>query len=284
LISDIPGWLVYNGVIDEINTLFNDKQTGYWSTWPFLEAQVYLTTDAPNAFNFWGFFDFSYGSKFGNTTAEWAISPSIILEEKSVLSFDIGVRTIHDFGTMTNDFRFAVVFSPDNGVTWNEAGIIKEWTIDDFNQYYNVSTPIIIELPTEHTGLIKFAFYNQIEANGIADYTVFFKDIKIESMTAEKDNPIIPIKTELFANYPNPFNPETTIKFAVKNDELVSIDVYNIKGQKVKTLIDDVVKKGEYSIVWNGTDDNGKNVSSGIYFYKMKTKDYSAVNKMILLK
>ena len=64
----------------------------------------------------------------------------------------------------------------------------------------------------------------------------------------------------------------------------VKIDIYNIKGQKVTTLLNEIRKPGVYNIVWNGIDDNGKNVGSGIYFYKMTTAEYTSTRRMIMLK
>ncbi len=94
---------------------------------------------------------------------------------------------------------------------------------------------------------------------------------------------IIEVPT-LFQNYPNPFNPETTIEYNLNENSNVLIEIYNIKGQKVKTLINDFQEAGYYSVIWNGKDSNGKPVASGLYFYSMQTDNYSEVRKMILLK
>ena len=89
----------------------------------------------------------------------------------------------------------------------------------------------------------------------------------------------------LIGNYPNPFNPTTTIKFSTTNsNELTRIEIYNLKGQKVKQLVNAQLSAGEHSVIWNGTDDNGKAVSSGVYFYKLKTDKKEISKKMLLLK
>ena len=99
---------------------------------------------------------------------------------------------------------------------------------------------------------------------------------------------LLPAVTELIGNYPNPFNPTTNIKFSLKADSKVSLIIYNVRGQKVKTLISDNMQAGWHSIVWNGRDDNGKSVSSGVYFNSFgtadQTGDYTSVKKIILLK
>ena len=86
------------------------------------------------------------------------------------------------------------------------------------------------------------------------------------------------------SNYPNPFNPTTTISFNLPSDSDVSIDVYNVKGQKVKTLVNQKMVAGNNNVIWNGDDNNGSKVSSGIYFYKVKTNQATAMKKIMLLK
>jgi hypothetical protein len=91
-------------------------------------------------------------------------------------------------------------------------------------------------------------------------------------------------KFELSPNYPNPFNPNTTIKYQVAHHSQVKIEVYNLAGQLVATLIDKQLPQGKYTVQWNGRDMNGKSVASGMYFVKMKAADFEKVNKIMLLK
>jgi hypothetical protein len=88
----------------------------------------------------------------------------------------------------------------------------------------------------------------------------------------------------LSQNYPNPFNPVTNIAFTVPRTAHVRLDVYNVVGQKVKTLVDQEMKPGSYAADWDGTDQSGKAVSSGIYFYRMEAGDFAGMKKMLLLK
>jgi len=85
-------------------------------------------------------------------------------------------------------------------------------------------------------------------------------------------------------NYPNPFNPNTTISFNLPNTAEVTLEVFNVKGQLVNTLVKDQMESGIHSVVWNGLDSNQKSVSSGIYFYKIISANESKSNKMILMK
>ena len=90
---------------------------------------------------------------------------------------------------------------------------------------------------------------------------------------------------ELSGNFPNPFNPTTTILFSVtQTSSFVTLEIYNIKGQKIKTLVNKLIPAGEHSAFWNGRDSNDKQVGSGIYFYKLKAGEFQKVKKMVLIK
>ena len=88
----------------------------------------------------------------------------------------------------------------------------------------------------------------------------------------------------LSQNYPNPFNPDTDIAYSIRESGRVSVKVYNVRGQVVRTLVDRSMQAGEYTAHWDGTNKNGQLVSSGIYFCKLEAADFSATRKMILLK
>jgi hypothetical protein len=90
--------------------------------------------------------------------------------------------------------------------------------------------------------------------------------------------------TKLAQNYPNPFNPSTEIKFSLRNKSKVTLRVYDVSGRLVNTLVDGVLGEGKHSVNWNGINSNGANVASGVYFYRMDTKDYTESKKMILLR
>ena len=100
----------------------------------------------------------------------------------------------------------------------------------------------------------------------------------------DPDEVALPEEFELFPNYPNPFNSGTTIRFALPESERVRIDVYNIIGQRVATLVDDERTAGYQSIQWDGTGDTGHRLSSGVYFYTLKTKDNHLVRKLVMVK
>lgn len=94
----------------------------------------------------------------------------------------------------------------------------------------------------------------------------------------------IPEEFSLAQNYPNPFNPSTTIEFELKNDTYAKLSVYNMLGQRIRNLVDQKQTAGRYLVQWDGMDENGKAVSSGIYFYRIETESFSATKKMLLIR
>jgi len=99
----------------------------------------------------------------------------------------------------------------------------------------------------------------------------------------EDDGPL-PQSYALYQNYPNPFNPSTSLSFSLKRAGHVSLAIYNLLGQKVIDLVDGNYQSGMHAVTWNGLDQNGKQVSSGIYFYKLETHEFTDARKMMLLK
>jgi len=94
----------------------------------------------------------------------------------------------------------------------------------------------------------------------------------------------IPLQTTLEPNYPNPFNPETRISFTLASETPARLDIYNLKGQRVRTLADGTLRQGRHTVVWNGRDDQNRAVASGVYFYRLSMPQQSMTQKMMLLK
>jgi len=104
--------------------------------------------------------------------------------------------------------------------------------------------------------------------------------------THADDPSVIPARhLSLHPNYPNPFNPETTIAFDLTRNDRVSLNVYNVRGQLVRTLIDgEYLESGRHQQVWNGLDNNDRKVGSGVYFYRLQGENAEQIMKMLLLK
>lgn len=117
----------------------------------------------------------------------------------------------------------------------------------------------------------------------IFEFGIYAQKLTID--TSSGNNETIPVATtQLKNNYPNPFNPSTSIQFAIPADSEVELSIFNVKGQKIQTLCNDELEKGEHNFIWNGKDKSQNPVSSGVYLYKLKTNSKSITKRMVLLK
>ena len=127
--------------------------------------------------------------------------------------------------------------------------------------------------------IVRSVFTNDNISNPAFSNTVYQSVITEESDISE-----LPFATYLYPNYPNPFNPSTNISFNLSEEGNITIDIFNIKGQKIKNMVNDKLGVGKHTVTWDGTDNNGNHLSSGIYLYQMKTDTYISMRKMLLLK
>ena len=102
--------------------------------------------------------------------------------------------------------------------------------------------------------------------------------------TGVEDQSIRPFRTQLFSNYPNPFNPTTTVRYSLAQNGVVDVLVYDLLGKKVRTLVDAQHRAGEYRLVWDAADDSGQRVAAGVYFIQMRAGEQSFVQKVLFVK
>ncbi|MDP8220365.1 MAG: T9SS type A sorting domain-containing protein [Candidatus Stygibacter frigidus] len=178
-------------------------------------------------------------------------------------------------------------------VTWEEPAVDADGkaTTDRELTGYNVwlndvqqNTALVTDLEYQLTGLENGIMY-------VAGVSAVYDDpgesdiievpFTYSGVGADNDFQLV---TELGGNYPNPFNPTTQIKFSLKDNSRVELQIYNIKGQLVKTLVDEDLEADFYQFTWYGTDNANRQVSSGVYFYKMKAGKFISTKKMILMK
>ena len=100
----------------------------------------------------------------------------------------------------------------------------------------------------------------------------------------KKNKDFFPKESTLGQNYPNPFNPSTVISYQLSVSSNVKLMIYNVLGQKIKTLVESFQNAGEHSLVWDATDERNNPVSSGIYFYCLQTNEMNFQKKMILVR
>ncbi|MDR3627713.1 MAG: T9SS type A sorting domain-containing protein [Ignavibacteriaceae bacterium] len=111
-----------------------------------------------------------------------------------------------------------------------------------------------------------------------AQHQQYLTDVKVDKGTK------VPTTFSLSNAYPNPFNPTTNIQFNIAKSENIKLVVFNILGQQVKTLVNGEMKAGSYTATWNGKDEFGNSVASGIYFYRLESQSFNTTKKMILMK
>ncbi len=203
--------------------------------------------------------------------------------------------------------EIAVAVSGDYGVTWSQPAFLNANTNDE-NFYTELDGMIPayvyagdqLEVIDDYHAKLHLFFMNDYSYGAFAGQTpqganeggmISYAALNVEMPevhipdVSTNDKVMGVAEATLLQNYPNPFNPETTIGFNMKEAGNVSIEVFNMKGQKVKTLVNNRnYPTGYNSEIWNGKNNNNKPVSSGIYFYKLKTNSYSTVKRMILMK
>ena len=148
------------------------------------------------------------------------------------------------------------------------------------NVILNLSTAYLLH----HSGIQDDAISMWVPGNDY--YEGLIADGAIEQLTElEISREIsLPNKITLYPNYPNPFNPLTSITYDIESNSHVKVNIANVKGNHIKYLINEYQFSGTHSVLWNGRDDNGNPVPSGIYFYTMAVNKYRKSNKMILMK
>ncbi len=166
----------------------------------------------------------------------------------------------------------------DQFVYFDQRDSSSDWT------YYT----IISKSPPDASGLSMRARFNSMTM-GYAWYDDFSIEPVEILVTGVEDADIliqelIPSEYELRQNYPNPFNPTTMVEFRLPKAGQVTLDIFNVIGQKVRTLVGGFYPAGTFKLLWDANDDFGQKVPTGIYFYRLKVGDFISMKKMILMK
>jgi hypothetical protein len=153
--------------------------------------------------------------------------------------------------------------------------------VHENNNYQKL--PLLTKLNDEFAILTWCSFFDEIGYDWNIRYDLFAQKIKTSDLLSSENIQIKPLQTSLSC-YPNPFNPSTKICYTLKNAGVTELSIYNIKGQKVATLVDEVKTAGTHEVIWNGVDEHSNNVSSGVYFYRLSAEGKHITKKMILMK
>ncbi|MFX0133296.1 MAG: T9SS type A sorting domain-containing protein, partial [Candidatus Hodarchaeota archaeon] len=202
-------------------------------------------------------------------TSSTILKTDAIVVPVELVSFDADwvsgrVELTWTTATESNNYGFEIQRKSNNDKLWQQIGFVKgHGTTTQMNYYSFTDNP---------PGGAKYNYrLKQIDMDGNFEY----------SSTREI---MVPSKFALYQNHPNPFNPETTISFELPVSTHVILDIYNMLGQKIDTLIDEPRPAGYQQIIWNGKDDAGRIIGSGLYFYHIKTDDFEATKKLVLLR
>ncbi len=180
-----------------------------------------------------------------------------------------------------------VLFDPSHYQTPDGNGniLFNYHTINNPDANNNYAT-VGIENHLQNDGVL-YTFANQYPASATElqnNLSILFTTVKPDNYTHSQNDLVQSVKTTILGNYPNPFNPTTTIRFIVaKNKQNIKLSIYNLKGEKIKTLLNKALDKGKYSVVWNGKNSKNKIVNSGVYFITLKSNNNEISRKKILL-
>jgi hypothetical protein len=241
--------------------------------------------------------DYSFYNNFKIVeTSNW-----LVAVWQDCLKAKLGFQGVPGYEEWWDVPEIAICISADNGETWSEVIFLNSIETPELEEqipcyiYPGDIIEVLSNVPGNYRGKVHLFYlddfiygcdiYCTTNFGGNLMYTALdieFPDAWMPGSSTENEE--VPQPQITMYNHPNPFNPTTTINYSLKQNSKVSLTIYNIKGQKVKTLVSDKLSAGQHSVVWVGEDDSGNSVSSGIYFYKLKTGDFMETKKCLLLK
>ncbi len=178
-----------------------------------------------------------------------------------------------DFNTLSHNGLGLFGFSlPNNTFMMGHDGFTLEYSAF---AYYDVSSK------TTYSILVNQRDLDQYSMKLIIEFIEILRDFMPTSITAEASSPS---SFALNQNYPNPFNPSTNISFNLQKEDIVQLNIYNIIGEKIRTLVNSELSSGKYNFVWNGKNDFGSSVASGTYIYHLKAGQISESKQMLLIR
>ncbi len=181
----------------------------------------------------------------------------------------------------TNNLGFNILRSNNESLATaiNQNAHLIQGTNTSSNHTYNFNDDNNIEASRTY-----YYWLENVDYNG----TSTFRGPVLVNVLEQGDPgtlPVIPVEAIQLNNaYPNPFNPETNISFDLQTESFVNITIYNVKGQKIMTLTSQDLYAGHHHLVWNGSDENGNPVGSGVYFYRMIAGKFDSTKKIVLVK
>lgn len=192
------------------------------------------------------------------------VTPVELISFSSSLEFnDVALEWVT--ASESNNLGFEIQKSAD-GVVFNKIGFVEgNGTTSNMSHYRFLDDDLV---PGTYYYRLK-----QIDFNGNYEFSGVVQ-INTEIASA----------FQLYQNYPNPFNPATTISYSLSQAAHVNLEVFNVTGQEIYKLVDSEQNAGSYVITWNGRNNAGRNVASGLYYYRLETEGFSQFRQMLLVK
>jgi subtilisin family serine protease len=232
--------------------------------------------------------------------------------DRTGFSREYGLGYLYQNGPVANSFRGTAVLNPEGVRTYwaiqnlgtvytpspNSVGIVSEASkyrflthgivdtasLSPYDQSYCIATgPFNIDPGASDTACFVLMGGKDVYAlqSAVLSARAHYRQATPVDDNGESN---LPSAFELQQNFPNPFNPETVIRYTLQRAGQVSVAVYNLLGRQIAALVDETQNAGTHSIIWDGRDDDGKLVASGVYFYRLRAGDIAQTKKMILLK
>ena len=279
----------------EVDEYGDDGAGGYYplmvTDWPFPHWDATAHTDAM-MFHYNGV-RISEANDHGMMAAVWQ-------DSQRARMFNYYSDT--DYSQFANTPEIYISVSPNNGDTWSEPIVLNNVETPELAgrkpMYVYPADKVIFTgmQGNQEVGKLGILFYDDYtwgsNVNAPAYHPtpdggeVVFMELQIVfPYGVDSDDPVVtPAPSILHPNFPNPFNPSTTISFDMPKSGHARLSVYNVKGQLVRALLNEQRGFGSHSVVWDGTDANGNTVPSGLYFYRLNTDNHSETRKMMLMK
>ena len=208
------------------------------------------------------------GIQFKITDIPNYLIPDTILVSSRTEGFSI------NFNELEEDNSLIVIM-----ISFNKLIPVGSGTIMDI--YYRVSSSAE---PNQTLQLVIDELKVTGEENNYLDAESSNSKFKISSITVVEDDDIIPENFKLCQNYPNPFNPTTRISFSIPESNFVKLEIFNSLGQKVRTLLNGKMNRGQHVVQWDGINDYGNFVPAGTYFYRINAGEFTDTKRLSLIK
>ena len=181
-----------------------------------------------------------------------------------------------------------VAYTYEDGQYWDDTEYILPLTARrvDVTYYYQTTSKEYIEFlrDNNHTNTLGQEVYDAWANNGRSTPVIVARQSAILDVSAAPDDQVVPRITTLAQNYPNPFNPQTWIDFSLPSAQTVSLRIYDERGRLVRTLVDGLAAEGDNQVLWDGKDNSGRGVASGVYHYVLKSSSGDLRHKMTLIR